>query len=665
MFASGILSLRVFALRVFLPRTPRTPPRRSSSPPASAPTTSRSRSPRSPPRRPLPAPRCSSSTTTRPPPRSARLAERFGARYLPHGRHARAERRPQHRRRQLPRRARGVRRRRRRGPLRLAGGAAGRRPRAPPRAGLHRARSTPAWKAARHARAGARGPPITALDLGPEDTDRVRYAWGANMTVRRCALERVGPFDTALTDAGDEQEWQDRLRAAAGTAASLYVAAAALDHRRTPADARLRPLTRAARARGRASRRFDAWRGEAPTSPRELRTLAGCVGHVVRRRCPAGLMMAAHSLGRLEQARARTWRPAPAVRAPASRRTSSPAKAAPSAASTPCGGRSYDRLADARELLSGRRLRLARAARRSPPRRRVLVLGVERPERRELAAAMRAELERSRHDVELRFGAAGRPREVREPQPAARDQPSRGRGVRLAARGRRRRGAPPRLPRPPCCSSPSASTSSSPSPPTARARTPPGASPAAARAPWRGRRRSSRSAPSPPSPARRSPRCCPSPRCAWAGASTCTGRRSPASTAGAAACSTPSRSATAPPPPADAYSREDARRRGARAARRASLLKAREAQRHPRAPTSALVKVAVVAEFYPRRGDPVLGVWAHRQALAAQAAGAEVHVLVLHRLVPPRASLYRDPSDPRRPAPARRAGARGAGCATG
>jgi teichuronic acid biosynthesis glycosyltransferase TuaC len=52
------------------------------------------------------------------------------------------------------------------------------------------------------------------------------------------------------------------------------------------------------------------------------------------------------------------------------------------------------------------------------------------------------------------------------------------------------------------------------------------------------------------------------------------------------------------------------------------------------------VKVAVVAEFYPRQSDPVLGVWAHRQALAAQAAGAEVQVLVLHRLVPPRASLH-------------------------
>jgi teichuronic acid biosynthesis glycosyltransferase TuaC len=51
------------------------------------------------------------------------------------------------------------------------------------------------------------------------------------------------------------------------------------------------------------------------------------------------------------------------------------------------------------------------------------------------------------------------------------------------------------------------------------------------------------------------------------------------------------------------------------------------------------VKVAVVAEYYPRAADPVLGVWAHRQALAARDAGAEVRVLVLHRLVPPRAAL--------------------------
>jgi glycosyltransferase involved in cell wall biosynthesis len=48
------------------------------------------------------------------------------------------------------------------------------------------------------------------------------------------------------------------------------------------------------------------------------------------------------------------------------------------------------------------------------------------------------------------------------------------------------------------------------------------------------------------------------------------------------------------------------------------------------------VRVAVVAEYYPRRADPVQGVWAHRQALAARAAGADVRVLVLHRLVPPK-----------------------------
>jgi len=55
------------------------------------------------------------------------------------------------------------------------------------------------------------------------------------------------------------------------------------------------------------------------------------------------------------------------------------------------------------------------------------------------------------------------------------------------------------------------------------------------------------------------------------------------------------------------------------------------------------VKVAVVAEFYPSRRDPVLGVWAHRQALAARDAGAEVHVLVLNRIVPPRAALAEGP----------------------
>ena len=57
------------------------------------------------------------------------------------------------------------------------------------------------------------------------------------------------------------------------------------------------------------------------------------------------------------------------------------------------------------------------------------------------------------------------------------------------------------------------------------------------------------------------------------------------------------------------------------------------------------MRVAVVAEYYPRAADPVLGVWAHRQALATRDAGAEIEVFVLHRPVPSKAALAR--RDPR------------------
>jgi len=51
------------------------------------------------------------------------------------------------------------------------------------------------------------------------------------------------------------------------------------------------------------------------------------------------------------------------------------------------------------------------------------------------------------------------------------------------------------------------------------------------------------------------------------------------------------------------------------------------------------MRVLIVAEYYPRAADPVLGVWAHRQAVAARDAGADVRVLVLHRPLPPLAAL--------------------------
>lgn len=47
------------------------------------------------------------------------------------------------------------------------------------------------------------------------------------------------------------------------------------------------------------------------------------------------------------------------------------------------------------------------------------------------------------------------------------------------------------------------------------------------------------------------------------------------------------------------------------------------------------MRVLVVSEYYPRHDDPVLGIWAHRQALAARDAGADVEVIVLHRPIPP------------------------------
>jgi len=256
---------------------------------------------------------------------------------------------------------------------------------------------------------GREPPPITSLDLGEHDTD-TRYAWGANMAIRRSALQRVGPFDVTLEHGGDEQEWQERLRTQTPGARVMYVAAAAVEHRRVGAAARLASLMRGAHARGRAARRFDARRGQAPSFARELLTLAGCAGHVVRRRCPAGLTMVAHSAGRLREGLHERVAGAPSTPVHSASNGAAPAPADDflSGTSGTVGGvdavrrAAIDEAVDAWELLSGRRLRLARAARDSPPQRRVLALSVQRPERRELADSIAAELGRSRHLLELR-----------------------------------------------------------------------------------------------------------------------------------------------------------------------------------------------------------------------------------------------------------------------
>ena len=227
--------------------------------------------------------------------------------------------------------------------------------------------------------------PVTALDLGSEDRE-AEFVWGANMALRRSALERVGPFDERLAGAGDEEDWQRRLRAAGGRVG--YVAAAGVDHRRTGRDARLRSLATAAYYRGRAARRYEAFRGAEPSLLSELRTLGGCVWHVFRRRCGVGIALTALTAGRLAEA----LDPAPA-----------PINAAePDYLSGRSGtlGRRTALLGTLRDL----RTRTPRAPRRSP-RRRVHIVGVARAENAKTVARLRRELGRSHHDVALHLVA--------------------------------------------------------------------------------------------------------------------------------------------------------------------------------------------------------------------------------------------------------------------
>jgi glycosyltransferase involved in cell wall biosynthesis len=147
---------------------------------------------------------------------------------------------------------------------------------------------------------GREPPPITTLDLGLEDRE-VERVWGANLALRRSAIGRVGPFDeTIVRPHGDEEEWLARLRASGGKV--VYLAAAGLDHRRTGKDLTLGSLARAAYVRGRASMATDRRRQAAPGLGRELRVLVGCGWHTLRRGCPQGLIMGAHSAGRLAEA---------------------------------------------------------------------------------------------------------------------------------------------------------------------------------------------------------------------------------------------------------------------------------------------------------------------------------------------------------------------------
>jgi GT2 family glycosyltransferase len=240
--------------------------------------------------------------------------------------------------------------------------------------------------------------PVTTLDLGPHDTEAA-FVWGANMALRRSAIERIGAFDPALNWAGDEEDWQRRLRAAGGRI--RYVAAAGVDHRRSGADARLGRLARAAHARGRASRRWDRAKDVAPPLRAELRVLAGCVWHTGRRRCGNGIVMAAHAAGRLQEALRPTERPAAAAAAATPELDFASGESGTLGRRTALTGMARDALIDTVTL--PRRLALRRAAATATPQ-RVLAVAVTRPDHAGAAAAAARELERTRvHRVEVRL----------------------------------------------------------------------------------------------------------------------------------------------------------------------------------------------------------------------------------------------------------------------
>jgi len=245
---------------------------------------------------------------------------------------------------------------------------------------------------------GREDPPITHTDHGSTDRD-VDRVWSANMAIRRDAFDSVGEFDERFAQSGEEEEWEERFVAAGGRI--RYVAAAGVDHRRSGKDATLARLGAVALRRGFASRRYDETRGAPPPLRAELRILAGCLGHGLRRRCWNGPLMAAHSAGRVAATVVHA-RPGP---------PGDPEHDFLSGESGTVGGK-RDGLREAQDLALDAlalpcRLAVARDARAEPPTRRILVVSVARDANRSTYDAAVVELRRTRHQIVVRECDAG------------------------------------------------------------------------------------------------------------------------------------------------------------------------------------------------------------------------------------------------------------------
>jgi GT2 family glycosyltransferase len=136
------------------------------------------------------------------------------------------------------------------------------------------------------------------LEKGDSDAPLLN-AVGANLIVRRSALEKIGPFKADMALYGDEVEWQHRLRLAGGSV--VYLANAWIWHRRMSEDLRLRRRVRRSFRKGLAypgamiamDRHVSPWGG--------LFQLVRGLGHALRFGCSTGLVAvglgAGHTIG--------------------------------------------------------------------------------------------------------------------------------------------------------------------------------------------------------------------------------------------------------------------------------------------------------------------------------------------------------------------------------
>lgn len=133
------------------------------------------------------------------------------------------------------------------------------------------------------------------FDLGDAEVT-VRGVIGANMGIRRSAIQVVGLFDESLSGSGDETEWELRLVKAGGQI--IYLPKAWLWHRRTAADLRLLTMLGKRFRRGVEEVAFAKLVGHQMAIGRELASVPRFLAHAARRWCVGGLLSATTRMGR-------------------------------------------------------------------------------------------------------------------------------------------------------------------------------------------------------------------------------------------------------------------------------------------------------------------------------------------------------------------------------